>query len=101
MRIACPYCGERDNEEFTYLGDATVHAPATLRRAPDDAARRLDRLRLPARQPRRAASRALAARRRLPRLARRDARHATHAILGVELARDVAARSRPQAADDA
>ncbi|GBU18759.1 MULTISPECIES: sarcosine oxidase subunit delta [Methylobacterium] len=22
MRIRCPYCGERDNGEFTYLGDA-------------------------------------------------------------------------------
>ncbi len=22
MRIKCPYCGERGNDEFTYLGDA-------------------------------------------------------------------------------
>ena len=22
MRIPCPYCGERGNEEFSYLGDA-------------------------------------------------------------------------------
>jgi methylglutamate dehydrogenase subunit B len=27
MRIRCPYCGERGNEEFTYLGDATVVRP--------------------------------------------------------------------------
>jgi methylglutamate dehydrogenase subunit B len=27
MRIACVYCGERGNEEFTYLGDATVARP--------------------------------------------------------------------------
>ncbi|CAN5522757.1 sarcosine oxidase subunit delta [soil metagenome] len=24
MRIACPYCGERDIQEFTYRGDAAV-----------------------------------------------------------------------------
>ncbi len=27
MRIKCPHCGERGNEEFAYLGDATVHRP--------------------------------------------------------------------------
>ena len=27
MRIACPYCGERGNEEFTYLGDASLRRP--------------------------------------------------------------------------
>jgi methylglutamate dehydrogenase subunit B len=27
MRITCPYCGERDSREFTYLGDATVTRP--------------------------------------------------------------------------
>jgi methylglutamate dehydrogenase subunit B len=27
MRIACPYCGERGNEEFTYLGDASPARP--------------------------------------------------------------------------
>jgi heterotetrameric sarcosine oxidase delta subunit len=27
MRIKCPYCGERGNEEFTYLGDANVVRP--------------------------------------------------------------------------
>ena len=27
MRIACPYCGERGNEEFAYLGDASVTRP--------------------------------------------------------------------------
>src|SRR5690349_22766106 len=27
MRILCPHCGERDNEEFSYLGDATVRRP--------------------------------------------------------------------------
>ena len=27
MRIACPFCGERGNEEFAYLGDATVVRP--------------------------------------------------------------------------
>ncbi len=24
MRIPCPFCGERDLHEFSYLGDATV-----------------------------------------------------------------------------
>ncbi|WP_129775364.1 sarcosine oxidase subunit delta [Peristeroidobacter soli] len=27
MRIQCPFCGERDSSEFTYLGDATVRRP--------------------------------------------------------------------------
>lgn len=27
MRIQCPFCGERDAGEFTYLGDATVRRP--------------------------------------------------------------------------
>lgn len=29
MRIPCPYCGERDVREFSYLGDANVVRPAT------------------------------------------------------------------------
>jgi len=28
MRIPCPHCGKRGNEEFSYLGDATVRRPA-------------------------------------------------------------------------
>jgi sarcosine oxidase subunit delta len=28
MRIPCPFCGERGNEEFAYRGDATVRRPA-------------------------------------------------------------------------
>ena len=27
MRISCPYCGPRGNDEFTYLGDATAQRP--------------------------------------------------------------------------
>ncbi len=27
MRIPCPFCGPRGNEEFTYLGDASVRRP--------------------------------------------------------------------------
>ena len=27
MRIACPYCGERDRQEFTVLGDAIPVRP--------------------------------------------------------------------------
>ena len=26
VRIVCPFCGERGNEEFTYLGDAVARA---------------------------------------------------------------------------
>ncbi len=29
MRITCPYCGERDAQEFAYLGDATLVRPGT------------------------------------------------------------------------
>jgi sarcosine oxidase subunit delta len=27
MHIPCPFCGERDLTEFTYLGDATIRRP--------------------------------------------------------------------------
>lgn len=27
MRIACPFCGERSNAEFSYLGDAAPRRP--------------------------------------------------------------------------
>jgi len=27
MRIECPFCGERDHSEFTYLGDAGFRRP--------------------------------------------------------------------------
>lgn len=27
MRIPCPHCGDRDQREFSYLGDATVLRP--------------------------------------------------------------------------
>jgi heterotetrameric sarcosine oxidase delta subunit len=27
LRIPCSFCGPRGNEEFTYLGDATVRRP--------------------------------------------------------------------------
>ena len=27
MRIPCPFCGPRGNEEFTYLGDASLRRP--------------------------------------------------------------------------
>ncbi len=37
MRIECPFCGERDLSEFTYLGDADA------RRPPPDAERLADR----------------------------------------------------------
>ncbi len=31
MRLACPYCGERSLDEFLYAGDATVHRPSHAR----------------------------------------------------------------------
>jgi sarcosine oxidase subunit delta len=31
MRITCPYCGARGNEEFTYLGDAAAVRPDPAR----------------------------------------------------------------------
>lgn len=37
MRIECPFCGERDSSEFTYLGDAAFQRPAPDR---EDAAER-------------------------------------------------------------
>jgi len=37
MRIRCPFCGERDLNEFAYLGDAQFKRPDPGRRA--DAAR--------------------------------------------------------------
>ena len=36
IRIDCPWCGPRDEIEFTYRGDATVHA-AGRRDAPAEA----------------------------------------------------------------
>ena len=40
MRIACPFCGARDAQEFSYLGDASLQQrPDTPAGAPlDDAA---------------------------------------------------------------
>lgn len=28
MRIPCPYCGERDSQEFVYRGDASPRRPS-------------------------------------------------------------------------
>jgi sarcosine oxidase subunit delta len=40
MRIPCCYCGARGNEEFSYLGDATVTRPPADPTVPlDDAGR--------------------------------------------------------------
>jgi methylglutamate dehydrogenase subunit B len=40
MRIECCYCGSRGNEEFAYLGDATVVRPDGDPSQPLDAAAR-------------------------------------------------------------
>ena len=34
MRIPCPHCGPRGNEEFSYLGDATLRRPTDGGAAP-------------------------------------------------------------------
>ncbi|MEM8750700.1 MAG: sarcosine oxidase subunit delta [Pseudomonadota bacterium] len=36
MRLTCPYCGERDHQEFTYRGDASATRPAIESTAMDD-----------------------------------------------------------------
>jgi methylglutamate dehydrogenase subunit B len=40
MRIPCCHCGARGNEEFSYLGDATVVRPKSDAAAPQDDAGR-------------------------------------------------------------
>lgn len=35
LRIPCPFCGERDHDEFTYGGDASVTRPALDERSPE------------------------------------------------------------------
>ena len=35
MRIACPYCGERSNDEFTILGDAAALMARPTTAGPD------------------------------------------------------------------
>ena len=36
MRIPCPYCGIRDQSEFTFGGEATVERPANPEAATDE-----------------------------------------------------------------
>ena len=64
MRIACPFCGPRENGEFSYLGDAKPKRPGSGCRR-----RGRLRLRLSARQRRRRDGGTLVSRRRLPLLA--------------------------------
>jgi methylglutamate dehydrogenase subunit B len=87
MRIACPHCGIRDVREFAYLGDATVMRPDAG--APDALARFIDYVYLrdnPAGPHRELWQHVSGCRAWL--VVTRDTR--THAILRVELARDVA-----------
>jgi sarcosine oxidase subunit delta len=35
MRIPCPHCGERDAQEFSYLGDATLERPHGMEASSD------------------------------------------------------------------
>ena len=92
MRIDCCYCGLRGNEEFAYLGDATVQRPPADAALPlDDAARQrwVDYVYLrdnPAGPHRELWQHVSGCRAWL--VVTRDVR--THAILGVEPARDVA-----------
>ena len=92
MRIPCPFCGPRGNEEFSYLGDATVQRPAADPALPlDDTARQqwVDYVYLrdnPVGTHRELWQHVSGCRAWL--VVTRDVR--THAILGVEPARDVA-----------
>src|SRR5436190_824657 len=99
MRIDCCYCGARGNEEFAYLGDASVRRPPAEPALPlDDAARRawVDYVYLrdnPAGTHRELWQHVSGCRAWL--VVTRDVR--THAILQVEPARDVAlARAGPK-----
>ena len=75
MRIPCPYCGERDAQEFAYLGDAErVRRPS---RAARGARTWLDYVYLRD-NPAGAASRIVVSRGRLPRLAHRERDTRTH-----------------------
>ena len=40
MRINCPFCGERDLEEFAYFGDARARRPDVAREMSADEERR-------------------------------------------------------------
>ncbi len=98
MRIPCPHCGERGNEEFTYLGDATV-SPAHAHRPRAEVPHRawMDYVYLrdnPAGVHRELWQHVPW----LPLLAGGDAKHATHEILGVERARDGARPTKSSAA---
>jgi methylglutamate dehydrogenase subunit B len=92
MRLPCPCCGERDLQEFTYLGDATLVRPpgdATVEEFAEYVYLRDN----PAGPHRELWYHAAGCRAWL--VVTRDTR--THAIEGVELARD-AALERPAAA---
>ena len=73
MRIKCPYCGERDAQEFTYRGAAGVQRPDPD--APGAQGAFIDYVYLRD-NPAGSARRALVSPRRLPLVARRRARHA-------------------------
>ena len=77
MRIDCPIAASAATRSSPISATPPCTRPTTRppRRPTMPPSARWHRLRLPARQPRRRASRAVAARRRLPRLARGDARH--------------------------
>ena len=87
MRIACPHCGVRGVDEFSYLGDATLKRPDP--EAPDAEARFVDYVYLrdnPAGAHRELWQHASGCQSWL--VVTRDTR--THAISSVEAARDVA-----------
>lgn len=86
MRIRCPYCGARDNGEFSYLGDAEPRRPEGMAAEP---AQMFDYVYLrdnPAGAIRELWYHAAGCRSWL--VVTRDTR--THAIAGVVAARDVA-----------
>ncbi|MEI9963333.1 MAG: 2Fe-2S iron-sulfur cluster-binding protein [Caulobacteraceae bacterium] len=72
MRLTCPFCGDRDAEEFSILGEAAPPRPDPG--APDAEARFVDYVYLRD-KPGRAAPRTLVSRLRLPAVAAGGARH--------------------------
>jgi methylglutamate dehydrogenase subunit B len=89
MRIPCPHCGERDVQEFSYLGDATVARPEGPGISPEGMHEYVYLRDNPAGPHRELWYHAAGCHGWL--VVTRDTR--THAIAGVEPARDVARRA--------
>jgi methylglutamate dehydrogenase subunit B len=96
MRIPCPYCDERDVQEFSYLGDATVVRPEGASVSPETMHDYVYLRGNPAGPHRELWYHAAGCHAWL--VVTRDTR--THAIAGAEPARDVTLARRAAAAPD-